>query len=137
MKENEEITNLERFELLIEDCKGHRELYGESCVGEYDIEIMQHLLSDYRIVLKENEELLEIKVSTSAHNRILELEKENEELKAEMKDGVIGIKLYALQTENEKLKEKIDFMENYMVENGKTCNECIKQYFENKAKEVE
>lgn len=55
MKENEEITNLERFELLIEDCKGHRELYGESFVGEYDIEIMQHILSDYKRVLKENE----------------------------------------------------------------------------------
>lgn len=57
MKENEEITNLERFELLIEDCKGHRELYGESSVGEYDIEIMQHILSDYKSVLKENEKL--------------------------------------------------------------------------------
>ena len=55
MKENEEITNLERFELLIEDCKGHRELYGEFSVGEYDIEIMQHILSDYKRVLKENE----------------------------------------------------------------------------------
>lgn len=37
-------------------------------------------LSDYKRVLKENEELLEVKVSASAHNRILELEKENEEL---------------------------------------------------------
>lgn len=61
MKENEEITNLERFELLIEDCKGHRELYGESSVGEYDIEIMQHILSDYKRVLKENEELKDFK----------------------------------------------------------------------------
>lgn len=61
MKENEEITNLERFELLIEDCKGHRELYGESFVGEYDIEIMQHILSDYKRVLKENEEKNKIK----------------------------------------------------------------------------
>ena len=58
MKENEEITNLERFELLIEDCKGHRELYGESSVGEYDIEIMQHILSDYKRVLEINEVLL-------------------------------------------------------------------------------
>ena len=33
------------------------------------------------VLLKENEELLEVKVSTSAHNRILELEKENKELK--------------------------------------------------------
>ena len=46
------------------------------------------------------------------------IKEENRELKAEMKDGVIAIKLYALQTENEKLKKKIDLMENYMVENG-------------------
>ena len=32
--------------------------------------------------------------------------KENEELKAEMKDGVIAIKLYALQKENEGLKNQ-------------------------------
>ena len=86
-------------------------------LGE-EINALKHILSDYKRVLKENEELLEVKVSASANNRILELEKENEELKAEMKDGVIGIKLYALQTENEKLKKKIDLMENYMVENG-------------------
>ena len=42
---------------------------------------IEHILSDYKRVLKENEELLEVKVSASAHNRILELEKENEELK--------------------------------------------------------
>ena len=70
---------------------------------------IEHILSDYKRVLKKNEELLEVKVSASANNRILELEKENEELKAEMKDGVIGIKLYALQTENEKLKKKNRF----------------------------
>lgn len=84
MKENEEITNLERFELLIEDGKEHRELYGEFSVGEYDIEIMKHILSDYKRVLKENKELLELKVCASAHNRILKLEKENKELKAKL-----------------------------------------------------
>ena len=116
------------------------------------------LIENIEKLQKENEELLEIKVSTSAHNRILELEKENRELKAEMKDGVIAIKLYALQTENEKLKKIIDLMANHIAtndsnlcqyldmttkckyyagENGKTCDECIKQYFNNKAKEVE
>ena len=42
---------------------------------------LRYILSDYKRVLKENEELLELKVCASAHNRILELEKENEELK--------------------------------------------------------
>ncbi len=78
MKENEEITNLERFELLIEDCKGHRELYGEFSVGEYDIEIMKHILSDYKRVLKENEERTVILLSGA--EKVKQLEKENEEL---------------------------------------------------------
>ena len=42
---------------------------------------IKNILTDYKRILKENEELLEVKVSASAHNRILELEKENEELK--------------------------------------------------------
>ena len=45
---------------------------------------IEHILSDYKRVLKENEELLEVKVSASAHNRILELEKENKELKTRL-----------------------------------------------------
>lgn len=55
---------------------------------EYDsgeeIKAIEHILSDYKRVLKENEELLEVKVSASAHNRILELEKENKELKTRL-----------------------------------------------------
>lgn len=105
MKENEEITNLERFELLIEDCKGHRELYGESFVGEYDIEIMQHILSDYKKILKENEILKEEKeqaweewnnleqgsygTEQKLKQQIKELKKENEELKEERQ--IVGI----------------------------------------------
>ena len=104
---------------MVKEYKRFGNLYNEEYEDEDRIyQALEHILSDYKRVLKENEELLEVKVSASANNRILELEKENEELKAEMKDGVIGIKLYALQTENEKLKKKIDLMENYMVENG-------------------
>ena len=56
--------------------------YDEKCIDV--INAIEHILSDYKRVLKENEELLEVKVSASAHNRILELEKENEELKAKL-----------------------------------------------------
>lgn len=49
---------------------------------------IEHILRDYKRVLKENEELLELKVSASAHNRILELEKENEELKKFITEGI-------------------------------------------------
>lgn len=49
--------------------------------GIRDVRILLKLLEKLQ---KENEELLEVKVSASAHNRILELEKENEELKARL-----------------------------------------------------
>ncbi len=52
-----------------------------NCFGGEHIEAIEHILSDYKRVLKENEELLELKVGASAHNRILKLEKENKELK--------------------------------------------------------
>ena len=94
MKENEEITNLERFELLIEDCKGHRELYGESSVGEYDIEIMQHILSDYKRVLKENEELKDFK------KQVTDIESTN----------FIKYKNYI---PIQKVKDKIEELDNY------------------------
>lgn len=128
MKENEEITNLERFELLIEDCKGHRELYGESSVGEYDIEIMQHILSDYKRVLKENEQL-----STEVNS----LKEENETLKNENRR--LKVIRYSTEygTENIHLITKSDLVEintnKYFIEiqDGKFVD--LKQvYQENK-----
>ena len=69
-----ELTIEEAIFILETDEKVH---YVEDLLQE----VYKVILSDYKRVLKENEELLEVKVSTSAHNRILELEKENEELK--------------------------------------------------------
>ena len=96
MKENEEITNLERFELLIEDGKEHRELYGEFSVGEYDIEIMKHILSDYKRVLKENEELKKYKEYYSlarqlVDNNYIQKQKVKEVIK-ELEDNIYRIK---------------------------------------------
>ncbi len=88
---------------------------------------IDNILSDYKRVLKENKILKEEKeqaweewnnLEQGSYETEQRLKKENRELKAELKDSVIAIKLYALQTENEKLKKKIDLMENYMVENG-------------------
>ena len=44
-------------------------------------------LNDYKRLQKENEELLEVKISASVHNRIMELEKENK-LLLNLKNGV-------------------------------------------------
>ena len=66
-----------------------------------------------------------------ALNLIEKLQKENEE-KNKIIDSMIKVMI-----ENSIcdyfIKEKC---KNYAGENGKTCDECIKQYFENKVKEV-
>lgn len=86
---------------------------------------IEHILSDYKRVLKENEILKEEKeqaweewnsLEQGSYETELKLKEENRKLKAEMKDGVIAIKLYALQTENEKLKNKLlDTLEGQKV----------------------
>lgn len=53
-------------------------------VGTDFLNAVERIVTDHKRVLKENEELLELKVSASAHNRILELEKENKELKTRL-----------------------------------------------------
>lgn len=83
-KDEEILNNIKAYMQENIDKGYHKFVYNdlghdEKCVDV--INAIEHILSDYKRVLKENEELLEVKVSASAHNRILELEKENEELK--------------------------------------------------------
>ena len=121
MKEDVEEA-IDRLEKRIKDI-----WFSTTYSQEQEEKDLKILLSDYKRVLKENEILKEEKeqaweewnnLEQGSYETELKLKEENRELKAEMKDGVIAIKLYALQTENEKLKKKIDLMENYMVENG-------------------
>lgn len=93
MKENsieEDIAKVNTYiELVLEkdycNCNELNTILGKHCDGSKNVAYaMQHILSDYKRALKENEELLELKVSASAHNRILELEKENKELKTRL-----------------------------------------------------
>lgn len=106
-------------EYLREHNNSTREEIG---IGEYaygitmiPCEWVYEYLSDYKIVLKENEELLEVKVSASAHNRILELEKENEELKADnyelnnrITDLLENIPVQKIKDKIEELKKKVE-----------------------------
>ena len=64
-------------------------------------------------------EELEVKVSTSAHNRILELEKENEELKERIREHTLLISPYYVK-ENyipiQKIKDKIEELKKKVEE---------------------
>jgi len=138
MKENEEITNLERFELLIEDCKGHRELYGEFSVGEYDIEIMQHILSDYKRVLKENEQLrTEVNSSKKEYEKYKRLAEMNLKSAEEFKNNMCEHRCL-LKSENEILqKENKELKESNEILNDAYWNECItKQTIKDKIEEI-
>ena len=72
MKENSIEKDIKVLENLLDE--------GFEAMCYEEAQAIEHILSDYKRVLKENEELLEVKVSASAHNRILELEKDNKEL---------------------------------------------------------
>ena len=89
MKANSIEEDIKILEEMIENANIEN-MDMNNCFGGEHIEAIEHILSDYKRVLKENEELLEVKVSTSAHNRILELEKENEELKFKERSRIIG-----------------------------------------------
>ena len=157
MKENEEITNLERFELLIEDCKGHRELYGEFSVGEYDIEIMQHIISEYKRVLKENEELKQdrnnnYQMIALAQNEALGYMQGYEDGKKLKRSAVANIvenqQYYIIKKQIEKYETYLEQLRKELGQKDKIIDlmseqlttpihdkEWVKQYFENKAKE--
>lgn len=78
------------------------------CFGGEHIEAIKHILSDYKRVLKENEE----------KNKII--------------DSMIKVMIDSSICDYF-IKENC---KNYAGENRKICDDCIKEYFENKVKEV-
>ncbi len=103
MKENDIEEARERLEKRIKDI-WFSTIYSQE-QEEKDLKI---LLSDYKRVLKENEE------------------------KNKMIDSMIKVMIDSSICDYF-IKEKC---KNYAGENGKICDDCIKQYFENKVKEV-
>lgn len=116
---------------LLQDETSSLELFFK-CKGSEKYKIaLEHILSDYKRVLKENEELLEVKVSTSAHNRILELEKENEELTISNKEidkecSRLEEKEVKLINENEHYKDLIYALKTYYDITEEDLEKCIK-----------
>ena len=103
----------------------------ESIDTDFFFNLTDIILSDYKRVLKENEELLEVKVSASAHNRILELEKENEELTISNKEidkecSRLEEKEVKLINENEHYKDLICALETYYDITEEDLEKCMK-----------
>jgi len=134
VKENSKVTdtNVGDIEENIEELK--RLLYRDE-LTQYGkrklINYYEQQEKDYKRVLKENEELLEVKVSTSAHNRILELEKENEELTISNKEidkecSRLEEKEVKLINENEHYKDLIYALKTYYDITEEDLEKCIK-----------
>ena len=134
MKENSIEETIKQLKLMLKVRKEQKEIIecaGGSCINcNPDIKALTEsidILSDYKRVLKENEELLEVKVSASAHNRILELEKENEELTISNKEcSRLEEKEVKLISENEHYKDLIHALETYYDITEKDLEECMK-----------
>ena len=96
MKENsieEDIEILERFknnEMQIDKLERDGRCGGWKIGDVYkQLELnnaIEHILSDYKRVLKENEELMELKISASAEYQIHNLQEENKKLKEMLKE---------------------------------------------------
>lgn len=89
---------------------------------------------DNRIKQLENMNKFQSKDIKEAVDYTFELNKE-----IELKDKILDLMANHIATSDSNLCEYLDMTTKckyYAGENGKTCDECIKQYFENKAKEV-
>ena len=140
MKENsiENLQNILYFYNIDEAIKMYEEFrkfkndgFIESIDTDFFFNLTDIILSDYKRVLKENEELLEVKVSASAHNRILELEKENEELTIRNKEidkecSRLEEKEVKLINENEHYKDLICALETYYDITEEDLEKCMK-----------
>ena len=138
-------------------------LYGnEGCkyidVAQEDLRIFINLVDrkekDIEGWKKYCEEIQEEQTEMSNKNCKLEfdvekLQKENEKALAqymkwqkqemEQKDKIIDLMANHIATSDSDLCEYLDITTKckyYAGDNGKTCDNCIKQYFENKAKEI-
>ena len=97
---------------------------------------IQYILSDYERILKENkkkDKQIEQYQNILATNDMLHV------IECENKYKIIDLMANHIATSDSDLCEYLDITTKckyYAGDNGKTCDNCIKQYFENKEKEV-
>lgn len=112
-------------------------------------EKLEEKISDYKRALKENEELKNavnvvnkekadwIRTYQEEKDKQFELLRSSIQVK-EVKDKQINLMANHIASNDSNLCQYLDMTTKckyYAGENGKTCDDCIKQYFENKAKE--
>ena len=107
MKENSIEEDIKLLREMKNNCLNRFEYYTDPKARE-KAEAIEHILSDYKRVLKENEE----------KNKII--------------DSMIKVMIDSSICDYF-IKENC---KNYAGENRKICDDCIKEYFENKVKEV-
>lgn len=92
--------------------------------------------------LKEHKEQIDKKYINTRNSKAIEivlsmLEEKDKTISS--KDKIIDLMANHIATSDSELCEYLDITvkcKYYAGENGKTCDNCIKQYFENKSKEV-
>ena len=67
---------------------------------------IKNIIKGYKQLEEENKELLEVKISASAHNRIMELEEENKQLEAIKDEAIRRYNFESIPVS--KVKEKIE-----------------------------
>ena len=90
-------------------------------------------------IMKENidKKYLKTRNSVAIETVLSMLEEQDKTISS--KDKIIDLMANHIATSNSDLCEYLDITTKckyYAGDNGKTCDNCIKQYFENKAKEV-
>lgn len=96
-----------------------------------ELELYQNRIKQFNTILSMLEEKDIKLIETKEANRQLSIELKN-------KDKIIDLMANHIATSDSDLCEYLDITTKckyYAGDNGKTCDNCIKQYFENKVKE--
>ena len=126
----EDITKVNTYiELVLEknycNCNELNTILGKHCDGSKNVAYaMQHILSDYKRVLKENEQL---------RTEVNSLKKENEELKNDYENlnNSVVVKNYYIKNSIpiQKIKDKIEEIQEegyWLFITDRDCNKCVK-----------
>lgn len=107
MKENSRKEDIRILEEMIENANIEN-MDMNDCFGGEHIEAIEHILPDYKRVLKENEE----------YKRIAEINLKNAE---EFKNNMCEHRCL-LKSENKEQKELIEKMKKYLLKENKMCD---------------